>query len=128
MIPRLSRLYLRMALYIGAAIAGFVLLGLASLVLVASKQLENYLVAREGSLGRDAAQVLADGGTPALQRWMTTPGTLPDGVALYVLDGGGVTSRVGHCRPGMRPSSIGSCSQRSVTRTIFLGRSDSRLF
>ena len=89
MIPRLSRLYLRMALYIGAAIAGFVLLGLASLVLVASKQLENYLVAREGSLGRDAAQVLADGGTPALRRWMTTPGTLPDGVALYVLDGEG---------------------------------------
>ena len=89
MTPRLSRLYLRMALYIGAAIAGFVLLGLASLVLVASKQLENYLVAREGSLGRDAARVLAEGGTPALRRWMTTPGTLPDGVVLYVLDGEG---------------------------------------
>ncbi len=89
MTPRLSRLYLRMALYIGAAIAGFVLLGLASLVLVASKQLENYLVAREGSLGRDAARVLAEGGTPALRRWMTTPGTLPDGVVLYVLDGQG---------------------------------------
>ncbi len=89
MTPRLSRLYLRMALYIGAAIAGFVLLGLASLVLVASKQLENYLVAREGSLGRDAARVLAEGGTPALRQWMTTPGTLPDGVVLYVLDGEG---------------------------------------
>ncbi len=87
--PRLSRLYLRMALYIGAAIAGFVLLGLASLVLVASKQLENYLIAREGTLGRDASRVLAEGGAPALRRWMTTPGTLPDGVALYVLDGEG---------------------------------------
>jgi two-component system sensor histidine kinase CpxA len=75
-----------MALYIGAAIAGFVLLGLASLVLVASKQLENYLLAREGTLGRDASRVLAQGGTPALRQWMTTPGTLPDGVALYVLD------------------------------------------
>jgi two-component system sensor histidine kinase CpxA len=78
-----------MALYIGAAIAGFVLLGLASLVLVASKQLENYLLAREGTLGRDASRVLAQGGTPALRQWMTTPGTLPDGVALYVLDSEG---------------------------------------
>jgi len=87
--PQLSRLYLRMALYIGAAIAGFVLLGLASLVLVASKQLENYLLAREGTLGRDASRVLAQGGTPALKQWMSTPGTLPDGVALYVLDSDG---------------------------------------
>jgi two-component system sensor histidine kinase CpxA len=78
-----------MALYIGAAIAGFVLLGLASLVLVASKQLENYLLARAGTLGRDASRVLAQGGTPALRQWMTTPGTLPDGVALYVLDSDG---------------------------------------
>lgn len=86
---RLSRLYLRMALYIGAAIAGFVLLGLLTLVLVASRQLENYLAAREGSLGSEAARVLATGGTPALKTWMTTPGNLPDGVALYVLDGEG---------------------------------------
>ncbi|MBM4217267.1 MAG: HAMP domain-containing histidine kinase [Gammaproteobacteria bacterium] len=89
MTPRPSPLYLRMALYIGAAIAGFVLLGLASLVLVASKQLESYLEAREGNLGRDAAQVLASGGRPALRQWMTTPGTLPDGVTVYVLDGEG---------------------------------------
>ncbi|MFM7395947.1 MAG: ATP-binding protein [Gammaproteobacteria bacterium] len=89
MTPRPSPLYLRMALYIGAAIVGFVLLGLASLVIVASKQLENYLVAREGNLGRDAAQVLASGGRPALRQWMTTPGTLPDGVTVYVLDGEG---------------------------------------
>jgi hypothetical protein len=46
---RISPLYLRMALYIGAAIAGFVLLAMASLVLIASSQLENYLAAREGS-------------------------------------------------------------------------------
>lgn len=87
--PRFSRLYLRMALYIGAAIAGFVLLGLASLVLVASRQLDNYLQAREGALGQDAAQVLASGGKEALRRWMNAPGTLPDGVALYILDGEG---------------------------------------
>ena len=87
--PRISRLYLRMALYIGAAIAGFVLLGLASLVLVASRQLDNYLQAREGALGQEAARVLAAGGPTALRRWMTAPGTLPDGVALYVLDAEG---------------------------------------
>ena len=87
--PRLSRLYLRMALYIGAAIAGFVLLGLLSLVLVASRQLESYLQAREGALGQEAAQVLAEGGTTALRRWMNAPGTVPEGVALYVLDAQG---------------------------------------
>lgn len=86
MTRRVSPLYLRMALYIGAAIAGFVLLGLASLVLVASRQLENYLAAREGTLGRDAARILTEGGAPALRAWMTTPGNLPDGVAVYVLD------------------------------------------
>jgi two-component system OmpR family sensor kinase len=81
-----SRLYLRMALYIGVAIAGFVLLALASLLLVASSQLANYLAAREGSLGRNAASVLAKGGTPALRVWMVRPDTLPEDVALYVLD------------------------------------------
>lgn len=86
---RISRLYVRMALYIGAAIAGFVLLGLASLVLVTSRQLENYLQAREGALGQQAAQILAEGGTEALRQWMNAPGTVPDGVSLYVLDAEG---------------------------------------
>ena len=48
MIRRVSPLYVRMAVYIGAAIGGFVLLALASLALIASRQLENYLLAREG--------------------------------------------------------------------------------
>jgi hypothetical protein len=86
---RISPLYVRMALYIGAAIAGFVLLAMASLVLIASSQLENYLAAREGSLGKDAARVLAAGGPPALREWMTDPRTLPEDVALYVLDAEG---------------------------------------
>jgi len=89
MTPRPSKLYQRMALYIGAAIAGFVLLGVASLVLVASQQLQNYLAAREGSLGVEAARVLDKGGQSALRAWMRDPNTLPDGVALYVLDGAG---------------------------------------
>lgn len=86
---RISPLYLRMALYIGAAVVGFVMLALASLVLIASSQLENYLAAREGSLGRDAARVLASGGAPALRAWMADPRTLPEDVALYVLDAEG---------------------------------------
>lgn len=89
MTPRPSKLYQRMALYIGAAIAGFVLLGVTSLVLVASKQLQNYLAAREGSLGAEAARVLDSGGQTALRAWMREPNTLPEGVALYVLDGAG---------------------------------------
>lgn len=75
-----------MALYIGVAIVGFVLLGLATLLLVASRELDTYLQAREGALGRDAAAVLESGGPPALLRWMETPGTVPEGVAVYVLD------------------------------------------
>ncbi len=75
-----------MALYIGAAIAGFVLLGVASLVLVASQQLRNYLAAREGA---HAADVLESGGPSALRAWMRDPNTFPEGVALYVLDGTG---------------------------------------
>ena len=86
---RISPLYLRMALYIGAAIAGFVLLALASLLLVASSQLANYLAAREGALGRSAAAVLATGGPPALREWMARPDTLPEDVALFVLDARG---------------------------------------
>ena len=89
MIRRVSPLYVRMAVYIGAAIVGFVLLALASLALIASRQLENYLLAREGSLGRDAAQVLSGGGRDALREWMADPRTIPDGVVLYILDAEG---------------------------------------
>lgn len=89
MMRRVSRLYVRMAVYIGAAIVGFVLLALASLALIASQQLENYLLAREGTLGRDAAQILATSGPPALREWMTDPRTVPDGVVLYILDAEG---------------------------------------
>lgn len=78
-----------MALYIGAAIAGFILLGLASLVLVASRQLDTYLQAREGALGQTAAAILHDGGVPALRAWMQTPGNTPEDVALFILDAEG---------------------------------------
>lgn len=89
MMRRVSPLYVRMAVYIGAAIVGFVLLALASLALIASRQLENYLVAREGSLGRDAAHILSSEGRDALREWMTDPRTVPDGVVLYILDAEG---------------------------------------
>ncbi len=84
MIRRVSPLYVRMAVYIGAAIVGFVLLALASLALIASQQLENYLLAREGSLGRDAAQVLSRGGRDALREWMADPRTIPAYVGIII--------------------------------------------
>ncbi|MFO1426091.1 MAG: hypothetical protein U1F11_03780, partial [Steroidobacteraceae bacterium] len=65
MMPRPTRLFWRMALYIGAALAAFVLLSTASLALLASSELEGYVAARHGTLGREAARVLATGGRPA---------------------------------------------------------------
>lgn len=81
-----SRLFLRMATYIGAAILGFVLLGIGSLALVVSGELESYLSARKGELGREAAQVLAAEGLSGLREWLQQPENVPEGVALYVLD------------------------------------------
>ena len=120
MMPRVSRLYVRMAVYIGAAIVGFVLLALASLALIASRQLENYLLAREGSLGRDAAQILASGGREALREWMTDPRTVPDGVVLYILDAQG---------RDVAGKTLPASYRRFVERFVLAGvRSDERYF
>jgi signal transduction histidine kinase len=81
-----TRLYWRMALYIGAALAAFVLLSVASLALVATQELEGYVAARHGTLGREAAAVLTRGGRPALQRWLRLEARVPPDVTIYVLD------------------------------------------
>jgi len=83
-LPR--RLYWRMAFWIGAALAAFVTLGIASVVLVASIELRNYATARQGGLGQEAAAVLASGGRPALERWLREDADVPVGVTAYVLD------------------------------------------
>ena len=65
-----TRLYWRMALYIGAALVAFVLLSMASVWFVARGELENYTATKHSGLGREAARVLSGGGREALLRWL----------------------------------------------------------
>lgn len=84
-----QRLYLRMSLFIGAALLAFIGLAVASVVAVASFQLENYIATRQSTLGRTAADVLASGGRPALERWLRTDASIPSGVTIFILDENG---------------------------------------
>ena len=79
------RLYWRIALYISIALVAFVLLGIVSVGLVASIQLENYAATRQSPLGREAAAVLSAEGKPGLQRWLRSA-AVPEGVVILVLD------------------------------------------
>ncbi len=81
-----SRLYWRMALYIGTALVAFVVLSLASVWFVAAGELENYTATKHGGLGREAARVLNAGGRPALVRWLDSEAAIPRDVTVYVLD------------------------------------------
>jgi len=81
-----TRLYWRMALYIGAALVAFVLLSMASVWFVARGELENYTATKHSGLGREAARVLAAGGREALLRWLDHEAVIPDDVTVYVLD------------------------------------------
>jgi len=80
------RLYLRMAVYIGATLAAFVLVGAAILALIASYELQGYVATRHGSLGQEAADVLAAGGQSALQQWLAEEAQIPPDVSIYILD------------------------------------------
>lgn len=82
---RYRGIYLRMALYVGAALAAFVALAAGSLILVASSELRNYVEARQSTLGQEAADVLTTGGRDALEHWLRTA-DLPDDVTIFVLD------------------------------------------
>lgn len=84
-----QRLYLRMSLFIGAALLAFIGLAVASVVAVASFQLENYIATRQSTLGRTAADVLASGGRPALEQWLRTGALIPPGVTIFILDENG---------------------------------------
>jgi two-component system OmpR family sensor kinase len=81
-----SRLYWRMALYIGAALLAFVVLSMASVWFVAAGELENYTATKHSGLGREAARVLGAGGRPALVRWLDGEAAIPGDVTVYVLD------------------------------------------
>ena len=83
---RPTRFFWRTTIYISAALAAFVVLGIASLALVASNELAGYVSARHGTLGREAAQVLAQGGRPALERWLRSEVQVPPDVSIFVFD------------------------------------------
>ena len=80
------RLYLRMAIYIGATLVAFVLAGAVILTLIASFELEGYVAARDKTLAKEAASVLADGGPDALQAWLAEDPDIPTDVTIYILD------------------------------------------
>lgn len=79
------RLYWRIALYISIALVAFVLLGIGSVGLVATSQLQNYAATRQSPLGREAADVLSAEGKPGLQRWLHSA-AVPKGVIILILD------------------------------------------
>ncbi|MGI9331104.1 MAG: ATP-binding protein [Gammaproteobacteria bacterium] len=80
------RLYLRMVVYIGAALIAFILLGVISLFLIASYELRGYVTARQSPLAEEAAAVLATGGKPALQNWLRQQQQISQDFTIYVLD------------------------------------------
>jgi len=84
-----QRLYLRMVLYIGAALLAFTGLAVASVAAVASFQLESYVATRQSALGKTAAGVLATGGLPALEKWLRTDAAIPPDVTIFILDESG---------------------------------------
>ncbi len=81
-----TRLYWRMALYIGAALAAFTALAVTSVVLVASQELQSYTATRHSTLGREAADVLRSRGREGLARWLAREARVPEGVTVYILD------------------------------------------
>jgi two-component system sensor histidine kinase CpxA len=100
------RLYVRMALYVGAALAAFVAIGAAIFVVIASYELQGYIATRHSALGQDAATVLARGGRPALERWLRSEAAVPPDAAVYVLDEQG-RDVLGRPLPGQYASFVG---------------------
>ena len=80
------RLYLRMVVYISAALIAFILLGVLSLYLIASYELRGYITARQSPLAQEAAGVLAAGGQSALQDWLRKKQSANQDFTIYVLD------------------------------------------
>lgn len=81
-----TRLYWRMALYIGAALTAFTALAIGSVMLVASQELQSYTATRHSTLGREAADVLGARGRDGLARWLEREARVPEGVTVYILD------------------------------------------
>jgi len=81
-----SRLYVRMAIYIGATLIAFIVIGAVILALIASYELEGYVTTRQSSLGVEAAGVLAAGGRPALRQWLVDESSIRPDVSIFILN------------------------------------------
>ena len=83
------RLYPRMALLIGAALAAFVFIGASSMALIAAWELSGYIETRRSTLGQEAASVLENGGKAALVNWLQNDAQIPEDTSIYILDESG---------------------------------------
>lgn len=79
-------MFVRMAFHIGIALTAFVVLGALSLAAIAAWQLKGYVETRQGSLGIEAADILAAGGRPALEDWLTNEVASHENVEIFILD------------------------------------------
>jgi signal transduction histidine kinase len=80
------RIYLRMFVYIAAALTAFMLVGAISIFLIASYELRGYAEARHSPLAQEAADVLAAGGQEALRDWLADSIDQPRDFTIYILD------------------------------------------
>ena len=83
---RYSRFYVRTALYIGGALAAFVLIGAVSLGLIAAWELRGYIETRQSTLGQQAAGILAEKGEAGLVDWLNQEAVIPNNVSIFVLN------------------------------------------
>ncbi len=86
--PAYPALYLRMALYIGAALTAFVIIGALAFAAIAAWELTGYLETRNSEIGRDAA-VAADAGVAGLRDWLSSEAGIPEDTSIYVFDSSG---------------------------------------
>lgn len=83
-------LYIRMALYIGAALTAFVLIGALAFASIATWELTGYLETRNSEIGRKAAQTLKTGGLAELRRWLESEAAIAPDTGVYILDADGI--------------------------------------
>ena len=81
-----SRLYLRMAVYIGTALLVFILFGAGILAVIASYELQDYVTTRQSALGKQAAEVLARDGRKALEVWLREDSEVHGDALIFILD------------------------------------------
>ena len=68
------------------ALAAFIAVGAVSVLFIAAAELQGYIETRSSTLGEEAAEVLAEGGTDKLRDWLLTEADIPPDTSIYVLD------------------------------------------